>query len=77
LSNPANRQTDRHRWKHNLLGGGNDIDTAVAATINTPRSTTSLHRGQNTVYKKVYLILPLEQILLQTRFFSMAIGNTW
>jgi len=25
LINPVNRQTDRrrHRWKHNLLGGGN------------------------------------------------------
>jgi len=23
LSNPVNRQTDRHRWKHNLLSGGN------------------------------------------------------
>jgi len=23
LSNPVNRQTDRHGWKHHLLGRGN------------------------------------------------------
>jgi len=22
VSNPVNRQTDRHRWKHDLLVGG-------------------------------------------------------
>jgi len=25
LSNPANRQTNRHKWKHNLLCGGNYV----------------------------------------------------
>jgi len=32
LSNPVNRQTERHRWRHYLLGGGNR---------HSPTSTTS------------------------------------